>query len=111
KTFGKIIIPIISAIAGIPQLTLAPIYILWFGFGLISKVFLSGLMVFFGVFFSTYNAIKNLDQKWIEASYLLGATSRETLRYVVIPASMPWIISGIRRGVSSSLVGAIIGEY
>ncbi len=111
KTFGKVIIPIISMIAGIPQLTLAPIYILWFGFGLISKVFLASLMVFFGVFFSTYNAIKNLDQRWIESSHLLGATSLSTLRHVVIPTSMPWIISGIRGGVSASMVGAIIGEY
>lgn len=111
STFGKILVPIISAIQGIPQLTLAPLYILWFGIGLKSKVFLAGLMVFFNVFFSTYNAIKNIDQKLIETATLLGATKIQILWNIVIPTSMPWIISGIRIGASVCMVGAIVGEY
>jgi NitT/TauT family transport system permease protein len=103
--------PIITAISGIPQLTLAPVYVLWFGLGLTSKIFLAGLMVFFNVFFSTYNAIKNIDRRLIESANLLGASNIRTLRTVVIPACMPWILSGIRGGVGSALVGAIIGEY
>lgn len=108
---GKIITPIISAISGIPQLTLAPVYVLWFGLGLSSKIFLAGLMVFFNVFFSTYNAIKNIDKKLIESANLLGASNIRTLRTLVVPTCMPWILSGIRGGVGSALVGAIIGEY
>lgn len=111
KFLGNVISPFITAMAGIPQLTLSPLYILWFGFGLKSKVILAGMMVFFGVFGSTFNAIKNLDQRWIEASHLLGAGSFDTLRLVVIPACMPWIISAIRSGVGSCMVGAIMGEY
>jgi len=111
RFFGTIVTPFITAMAGIPQLTLSPLYILWFGFGLKSKVILAAMMVFFGVFGSTYNAIKNLDQRWIEASSLLGASSFETLILVVIPACMPWIISAIRSGVGSCMVGAIMGEY
>lgn len=107
---GQVITPIISAIGGIPQLTLSPLYILWFGVGFESKVVLSALMVFFGVFASTYNAIKNLDQKWIEAANLLGANSLQTLVLVVIPASSPWILSGIRGGIGACMVGAIMGE-
>lgn len=107
---GRVITPIISAIGGIPQLTLSPLYILWFGVGFESKVVLSALMVFFGVFASTYNAIKNLDQKWIEAANLLGANSLQTLTLVVIPASSPWILSGIRGGIGACMVGAIMGE-
>ncbi|MEA4920157.1 MAG: ABC transporter permease [Clostridiaceae bacterium] len=108
---GRIITPIITALSGIPQLTLSPLYILWFGFGLKSKVILAALMVFFGVFGATYNAIKNLDQRWIEAAYLLGAGSLDTLIRVVIPASTPWILSGIRSGIGACMVGAIMGEY
>lgn len=108
---GNVISPIITAAAGIPQLTISPLYILWFGFGLKSKVILAGMMVFFGVFGSTFNAIKNLDQKLIEASTILGASSFDTLRLVVIPTCMPWIISAIRSGVGSCMVGAIMGEY
>lgn len=111
KFLGNVISPIITAMAGIPQLTLSPLYILWFGFGLKSKVILAGMMVFFGVFGSTYNAIKNLDQRLIEASILLGANAYDTLWLVVIPTCMPWIISAIRSGVGSCMVGAIMGEY
>lgn len=110
-TLGKIFTPILTAINGIPQLTLAPVYVLWFGLGLTSKVFLAALMVFFCVFFSTYNAICNTEQKLIESAHLLGANSAQTLWYVVIPACMPWILSGIRSGVGACMVGAIIGEY
>lgn len=110
RFIGRVVAPIISAIGGIPQLTLSPLYILWFGVGFKSKVVLSALMVFFGVFASTYNAIKNLDQKWIEAANLLGANSLQTLMLVVIPASSPWIISGIRGGIGACMVGAIMGE-
>ncbi len=111
RFLGEVVTPFITALSGIPQLTLSPLYILWFGFGLKSKVILAGMMVFFGVFGSTFNAIKNLDQRWIEASHLLGASSFQTLWLVVIPASMPWIISAIRSGVGSCMVGAIMGEY
>ncbi|MCD4835882.1 ABC transporter permease [Merdimmobilis hominis] len=111
KFLGSVITPILTAIAGIPQLTLSPLYILWFGFGFKSKVILAGMMVFFGVFGSTYNAIKNLDQRWIEASSLLGANAFQTLTLVVIPACAPWIISSIRSGIGSCMVGAIMGEY
>ena len=110
-TLGKIFTPILTAINGIPQLTLAPVYVLWFGLGLTSKVFLAGLMVFFCVFFSTYNAIKNTEQKLIESAHMLGAGSIQTLWHVVLPYCMPWILSGIRSGVGACMVGAIIGEY
>lgn len=111
RIFGKIFVPIISVIQGIPQLTLAPLYILWFGIGFTSKIVLSSLMVFFNVFFSTYNAIKNIDQRLIESATLLGAGKAQILWHIVIPSSMPWIMSGVRIGSSVCMVGAIIGEY
>lgn len=76
-----------------------------------SKIVLSSLMVFFNVFFSTYNAIKNIDQRLIESAALLGAGKTQILWHIVIPSSMPWIMSGVRIGSSVCMVGAIIGEY
>lgn len=111
RIFGKVLVPIISVIQGIPQLTLAPLYILWFGIGFTSKVVLSTLMVFFNVFFATYNAIKNIDQRLIESATILGASKAQILWNIVIPSSMPWIMSGVRIGSSVCMVGAIIGEY
>lgn len=111
KNLAEIINPIFSAINSIPQLALAPVYVLWFGLGLTSKVFLAGLMVFFNVFFPTYNAIRNTNQRLIESSQIVGANQAETMFYVIIPYCMPWIFSGIRAGIGSALVGSIIGEY
>lgn len=108
---GELITPIISAISCIPQLALAPIYVLWFGLGLKSKVFLAGLMVFFNVFSATYGAIKGIDSGLLESATLLGANNIQILRTVVIPSCMPWILSGLRGGIGAALVGAIIGEY
>ncbi len=108
---GELITPIISAISCIPQLALAPIYVLWFGLGLKSKVFLAGLMVFFNVFSATYGAIKDIDSGILESANLLGANNIQTLRTVIIPCCMPWILSGLRGGIGAALVGAIIGEY
>lgn len=111
EILGKILLPIITALHGIPQLTLAPVYILWFGLGLTSKIFLAGLMVFFNVFFSTFAGVRNVEPKLIESATLLGAGKIQTLLHIVLPSSMPFILSGIRVGVGSSLVGAIVGEY
>ena len=111
RIFGKVLVPIISVLQSIPQLTLAPLYILWFGLGFASKVVLAGLMVFFNVFFSTYNAIKNIDQHLIESATLLGASKLQILWHIVIPTSMPWIMTGVKIGANVCVVGAIIGEY
>ncbi len=108
---GKVLHPIIVAIYGIPQLAMAPVYILWFGIGWFPKIFLAALMVFFNVFFATYNALKNIDQRLLESGVLLGASRLQLLWHVVLPASMPWIISGIRMGAGICMIGAIVGEY
>lgn len=111
KILGSIFTPILTAINSVPQLTLAPLYILWFGLGLTSKVFLAGLMVFFVVFFATYGAINNIDRKLIEISTMLGAGTAQTWWHVILPACMPSILGGIRGGIGASIVGSIIGEY
>ena len=108
---GHVLKPIITAIYGIPQLTLAPVYILWFGIGLQSKIFLAGLMAFFNIFFATYGAIQDMEPKLIESAHLLGANRLQTLLRVVLPTCTPWIMSGFRSALGSSLIGAIVGEY
>lgn len=111
KLFGKTLVPIIYSFQSIPQLTLAPLYILWFGIGFLSKVVLSTTMVFFTLFFSTYNGIKSIDQKLIETATVLGANTFQILTKIVIPCIMPGIISGMRTGSRTCMVGAIVGEY
>lgn len=108
---AKVFEPIITALYGIPKLALAPMFILWFGIGLESKVFLSLLMVFFLVFFNTFSGVRDVDPNLIGAVKLMGANDRQILRKVVLPSCIPWILAGVRGGLGASLLGALVGEY
>jgi NitT/TauT family transport system permease protein len=103
--------PIITALYGIPKLALAPIFILWFGLGIESKVFLSALLVFYLVFFSTIAGIRSVDPNIVASIKLMGANRYQLMVCVVLPSCIPWILTGIRGGIGSSLLGAIVGEY
>ena len=103
--------PIITALYGIPKLALAPIFILWFGLGMESKIFISGLLVFYLVFFSTFEGIRSVNADMVSAIKLMGANRFQIYRSVILPSCVPWILTGIRGGIGASLLGAIVGEY
>lgn len=108
---ARILDPIIMAFYGIPKLALGPIFILWFGLGVQSKIFLAALMVFFLVFFNAYAGFKNVDQALINAVRLMGASSRQVTVKVVLPSAVPWLMAGIKAGLGAALLGAVVGEY
>jgi NitT/TauT family transport system permease protein len=108
---ARIFEPTITALYGIPKLALAPIFILWFGLGIESKIFLSGLLVFYLVFFSTFGGIRNVDPNIVGAIRMMGASDFQIMRMVTLPSCIPWIMTGIRGGLGASLLGAIVGEY
>jgi NitT/TauT family transport system permease protein len=108
---ARILDPIIMAFYGIPKLALGPIFILWFGLGMQSKIFLAALMVFFLVFFNAYAGFKNVDQALIDAVRLMGASNRQITFKVVLPSSVPWLMAGIKAGLGAALLGAVVGEY
>ena len=108
---ARILDPIIMAFYGIPKLALGPIFILWFGLGVESKIFLAALMVFFLVFFNAYAGFKNVDQALVNAVRLMGASRRQVTFKVVLPSSVPWLMAGIKAGLGAALLGAVVGEY
>lgn len=111
QSLARALDPIVMALYGIPKLALGPLFILWFGLGIESKVFLAALTVFFLVFFNSYAGFRNVDTTLISAIKLMGATNGQILRKVVLPSCLPWILAGLRGGIGSSLLGAIVGEY
>lgn len=111
KRLADLFEPIITALYGIPKLALAPIFILWFGLGMESKIFLSALLVFYLVFFSTYSGIRNINPDIIATVKLMGANQRQIFFKVTLPSCTPWVLTGIRGGIGASLIGAIVGEY
>jgi len=111
KSLGAVLAPAIVVINSIPQLALAPIYIMWFGIGYGSKIFMASLLVFFLVFFATYGGIKSTEKQLHEAAQLLGANNFTILVEITLPTIAPWIVAGVKAGIGASLIGAIVGEY
>ncbi len=111
EALGKVFEPLVTALYGIPKLALAPIFVLWFGLGIESKVIMSSLLVLYLVFFSTYGGIKSVDRNILTSVRLMGATQMQLVFKVILPSCVPWIIAGVRGGLGASLIGAIVGEY
>jgi len=108
---GKIFDPIIVVLYGIPKLALGPLFILWFGLGITSKIFLSFIWVFFIMYFNAYGGFKNVERRLIDSAVLMGANSFQIVTRIVLPSSLPWILTGLKAGTGVALLGAIVGEY
>ncbi len=103
--------PYLVAAQAVPILALAPLLALWFGPGLLAKVLICGLIVFFPVAIATMVGIRSVDRGLLELGRSLRATSRRILLDVEIPAALPSILGGLRVGVTLAVVGAIVGEW
>ncbi len=111
QTLAQVLDPYIVAFNGIPRIALAPLFIIWFGIGPNSKVVLVVIVVFFLTFFNTYSGVKGVDVELRNILRVMGATERQILLKVTIPATVPWITTGLKISVPYALVGAIVGEF
>ena len=107
----RLISPYIVAAQATPILALAPLLALWFGSGLLSKVVICALIVFFPVAVATMVGIRSVDAGLLELGRSLRATRRQILTTLEIPAALPNILGGMRVGVTLAVVGAIVGEW
>jgi NitT/TauT family transport system permease protein len=114
-TFGKlvpeILEPYIIALYSLPRIALAPLFIVWFGIGVGSKIAVGASMVFFLTLLSTYMGMKQTDTTLLLAVKALGATRRQLLLKVCVPYAVPWIISSLKTGIGMALIGTIVGEF
>lgn len=111
KILNLIFDPIFVAVYGLPKLALGPLFVIWFGLGLKSKIIMSTLLVFFLVFFNAYAGFKDVNMELIHTLKLMGASRMEIVRKVTLPSCVPWIIASLRSGIGASVGGAIMGEY
>ncbi|MDQ6794793.1 MAG: ABC transporter permease [Chloroflexota bacterium] len=107
----RLLSPYLVAAQATPILALAPLLALWFGAGLVSKVVICALIVFFPVAVSTMVGIRSVDAGLLELARSLRATRRQVLTTLEIPAALPSILGGMRVGVTLAVVGAIVGEW
>jgi NitT/TauT family transport system permease protein len=111
-------LPIVTAIIdpfmvggyGAPKLALAPLFILWFGIGIESKIALVAITVFFLVYFSALAGIRALDAKLVQMAQVMGANERAVARHIVFPGAVPYIFTGFRIAMPYSIGGAVIAE-
>jgi len=108
---AAILDPYIKALNSMPRVILAPIFAVWFGLGVASKVALGFTLVFFIVFFNVYQGVKEVSPTVLANARMLGASQRHLLRYVYLPSAMSWVFSSLHTSVGLAFVGAVVGEY
>ncbi|HYX93258.1 MAG TPA: ABC transporter permease [Myxococcaceae bacterium] len=108
---GAVFDPYIRILNALPRVILAPIFLLWFGLGIASKIALGVSLVFFVVFFNTYQGVRQVDVVILDNARMLQASDRQLLRHVYLPSAMAWIFSSLHTSIGFALVGAVVGEY
>ena len=110
-TASALLDPYIKALNSMPRVILAPIFAVWFGLGIWSKVALGVTLVFFIVFFNVYQGVKEVSPVVLANARMLGASSRDLLRTVYLPSATSWVFSSLHTSVGMAFVGAVVGEY
>ncbi|ABL72942.1 MULTISPECIES: ABC transporter permease [Paracoccus] len=103
--------PYVKAANALPRVVLAPIFTLWFGLGIWSKVALGFTLVFFIVFFNVYQGVKEVNRTVLQNARMLGMSERQLLRHVYLPSALSWVFSSLHVSIGFAVVGAVVGEY
>ena len=103
--------PYVKMINALPRVVLAPIFALWLGLGIWSKVALGVTLVFFIVFFNVYQGVREVSPVILANARMLGADGRQLLRHVYLPSATSWVFSSLHTSVGLAFVGAVVGEY
>lgn len=111
KLAAEVLDPFIKIVNAIPRILLAPIFVMWFGLGLTSKVALGATMVLFITFFNTYQGVREVNPVILANARLLKASRISLLRHVYVPSATSWILSSLRASVGMAVMGAIVAEY
>jgi NitT/TauT family transport system permease protein len=111
EVLAQILDPYVVAFNGIPRIALAPLFIIWFGIGPTSKVILVLSVVFFLTFFNTYAGVKGVESELKNILRIMGASERQILMKVTLPAIVPWITTGLKISLPYAIVAAVVGEF
>jgi NitT/TauT family transport system permease protein len=110
STFRYVANPWIQALYATPTVSLAPVFIIWLGFGLLSKAMIIGLLVFFPVLINTTEGVRSLDPDIIEVGSAFGTNRWEFFWKIVLPSTMPHIFTGLRLAVARGIIGLVVGD-
>ncbi len=111
QLLAQVFEPALVVLNAMPKIVLAPLFFLWFGIALASKVAFSASLVLFIVFFATLAGIREVDPNYINNARILGAKERDLSVHVLIPAALAWIFNSLRASLGLALAGAVVAEY
>ena len=111
RMLRALLMPYVVASQVIPKLALAPLFVLWFGFGITSTVVITALICFFPLLENTMTALVQVQPERLELFRMLGASRWQTLWRLKLPTGAPGILAGVRVAVVLALVGAVVGEF
>jgi len=111
KVLGKTFYPYIVALQTLPKVALAPLFIIWFGFGLTSKILICALISFFPILVNTMAGLKAVDEQQMDLFRVHCATRWQIFKWLKFPNALPFIFAGLNIGVVLSIIGAIVGEF
>lgn len=102
--------PYLMALNALPKVALAPLFVLWFGIGIESKIALAAILVMFLVFLNTFAGVLEVDRDLIDCARLMKATRAQVLTKIVIPSAASWVFAGLKTAVPYALIGVVLGE-
>ena len=108
---GWLFDPYIRVLNALPRVVLAPIFLLWFGLGIWSKVALGVTVVFFIVFFNTHQGVRDVDPVVVNNARMLGASEWQLFRHVLMPSALTWVFSSLHISVGFAMIAVVVGEY
>ncbi|MBV9543943.1 MAG: ABC transporter permease [Chloroflexi bacterium] len=111
ETLSRLASPFIATTQAMPMIALAPLLVMWFGLGLVSKVIICALIVFFPILVSTMVGLRSIDREMLEAARSLGAGRWQTVLHVELPLALRSVLGGVRLGLTLAMTGAIVGEF
>jgi NitT/TauT family transport system permease protein len=108
---ARVFSPYIVAFNSLPRIALVPLVTMIFGFGLAAKVVLAWTIVFFIVFFNTFQGARSVDADLISSARFLGAGERQIMRTVIVPSTLAWTFASLTPSISFALIGVVVGEF
>jgi putative hydroxymethylpyrimidine transport system permease protein len=111
RTVERAVYPLVIASQTVPVFAIAPLLVVWFGYGMLSKIVMAALIVFFPIVVNTVDGLRAADPDMVNLLRILGAGPAQIVRRVRIPAALPFVFSGTRIAVATSVIGAVIGEW
>ena len=111
RIIEKTVFPYVVAFQTVPKIALAPLFIIWFGFGMTSKILIAALVSFFPMLINVIEGLRSADQDQIELMRSLDATKRQIFFKVQLPNSMPFVFAGLDIGIVFAIIGAVVGEW